>query len=74
MNIVWSHYGASGDKGEGSESVSLTGEGTFYLWRSLYMSKLFSMRSKTLVAFDWMKVMVFGRDLSRADKMEPSST
>ncbi|KAG5359608.1 External alternative NADH-ubiquinone oxidoreductase [Yarrowia sp. C11] len=38
---------------------------TYYFWRSAYVSMCFSMRNKILVCIDWMKVRVFGRDISR---------
>ncbi|KAL0958838.1 hypothetical protein HGRIS_014155 [Hohenbuehelia grisea] len=41
------------------------GVATFLFWRSAYMSTLFSLRNRTLVANDWMKVKLFGRDVSR---------
>ncbi|KAF8908116.1 NDE2, mitochondrial external NADH dehydrogenase [Gymnopilus junonius] len=41
------------------------GVATFLFWRSAYLSTLFSLRNRTLVATDWLKVKVFGRDVSR---------
>ncbi|PPQ70424.1 hypothetical protein CVT24_013174, partial [Panaeolus cyanescens] len=41
------------------------GVATFLFWRSAYLSTLFSLRNRTLVATDWMKVKLFGRDVSR---------
>ncbi len=41
------------------------GFATWLLWRSTYLTKLVSMRNKTLVIFDWFKTFVFGRDMSR---------
>jgi NADH:ubiquinone reductase (non-electrogenic) len=38
---------------------------TFIFWRSVYLTKLLSMKNKILVLFDWMKAAVFGRDVSR---------
>ena len=35
---------------------------TFYIWQQLYLSMCFSWRARLLVAFDWVKVKVFGRD------------
>ncbi|TPX49463.1 hypothetical protein SeMB42_g01577 [Synchytrium endobioticum] len=45
--------------------ISLGGVLTFYFWRSAYMSNLFSWRNRALVAFDWTKATIFGRDVSR---------
>ncbi|GFZ48217.1 NADH:ubiquinone reductase (non-electrogenic) [Saitozyma sp. JCM 24511] len=43
-----------------------SGGGAAYLfWRSAYLSNLYSVRNRTLVAFDWIKVKIFGRDVSR---------
>src|SRR5690606_25466313 len=38
---------------------------TFLFWRSVYLSKLVSLRNRVLVFFDWAKSHVLGRDLSR---------
>eukprot|EP01133_Synstelium_polycarpum_P001486 gene1486-1725_t len=48
-------------------NTSTTGEGVavFLLWRSAYLTKLLSLRNRVLVAFDWTKTLVFGRDVSR---------
>ena len=37
------------------------GVATFLFWRSAYLSTLFSLRNRTLVATDWLKVKLFGR-------------
>ena len=37
------------------------GVATFLFWRSAYLTTLFSMRNRTLVATDWLKVKLFGR-------------
>ncbi|KAF9653570.1 NADH dehydrogenase [Thelephora ganbajun] len=37
------------------------GLATYYFWRSAYLSTLFSVRNRTLVATDWIKVKLFGR-------------
>jgi len=41
------------------------GVATYLFWRSAYLSTLFSLRNRTLVATDWIKVKLFGRDVSR---------
>lgn len=38
---------------------------TYLFWRSVYLSMCFSTRNRILVMFDWMKVKMFGRDVSR---------
>jgi NADH:ubiquinone reductase (non-electrogenic) len=38
---------------------------TFVFWRSVYLSKLVSVRNRVLVVFDWLKSHILGRDLSR---------
>ncbi|KAI0916562.1 hypothetical protein AcV5_003017 [Taiwanofungus camphoratus] len=45
--------------------LSSGGVATFLFWRSAYLSMLFSLRNRTLVASDWLKVKLFGRDVSR---------
>jgi NADH:ubiquinone reductase (non-electrogenic) len=34
-------------------------------WRSAYLTRMVSLKNKILVAFDWLKTIVFGRDISR---------
>lgn len=34
-------------------------------WRSAYLSRIVSVKNKTLVLFDWMKTKIFGRDISQ---------
>lgn len=41
------------------------GFATWLFWRSAYVTKLVSLKNKTLVLFDWFKTMMFGRDISR---------
>ncbi|KAI9637628.1 putative 64 kDa mitochondrial NADH dehydrogenase [Dioszegia hungarica] len=36
-----------------------------YAWRSIYWSEQTSMRTRTLLMFDWIKRGIFGRDLSK---------
>lgn len=38
---------------------------TYVFWRSVYLSNLFSLRNRSLVATDWIKKNVLGRDISR---------
>ncbi|THG93055.1 hypothetical protein EW145_g8488, partial [Phellinidium pouzarii] len=46
-------------------NIASGGVATYLFWRSVYISTLFSLRNRTLVASDWMKVRLFGRDVSR---------
>ena len=41
------------------------GVATYLFWRSAYLSSLFSFRNRLMVADDWIKTKLFGRDLSR---------
>ena len=41
-----------------------TGFKAFLFWRSVYLTKLVSLKNKILVLFDWFKTFVFGRDVS----------
>lgn len=41
------------------------GFATWLFWRSAYLTKLVSIKNKTLVIFDWLKTSLFGRDISR---------
>ncbi|GAC94532.1 potential mitochondrial NADH dehydrogenase [Pseudozyma hubeiensis SY62] len=49
----------------GNNQIASGGVVTFMFWRSAYMSMLFSLRNRSLVAADWFKVFLFGRDVSR---------
>ncbi|KAH6904262.1 NADH dehydrogenase [Coprinopsis sp. MPI-PUGE-AT-0042] len=42
-------------------NVATGGVATYLFWRSAYLSTLFSLRNRTLVATDWLKVKLFGR-------------
>ncbi len=37
---------------------------TWLFWRSVYLTKLVSLKNKMLVLFDWFKNFLFGRDIS----------
>jgi NADH:ubiquinone reductase (non-electrogenic) len=43
----------------------LSGRGAAYLWKSFYFTEMFTGRTKTLLAFDWLRVQLYGRDISR---------
>jgi len=45
--------------------VEISGLVTWWLWRGAYLSNQVSYRNSILIAFDWMKAAVFGRDISR---------
>eukprot|EP01111_Echinosteliopsis_oligospora_P009343 TRINITY_DN2723_c0_g2_i1.p1 TRINITY_DN2723_c0_g2~~TRINITY_DN2723_c0_g2_i1.p1 ORF type:complete len:565 (+),score=164.88 TRINITY_DN2723_c0_g2_i1:73-1767(+) len=47
------------------DKITATGWITYVLWRSVYVTKLLSLKNRVLVVFDWMKTGVFGRDISR---------
>jgi len=48
-----------------SGNVASGGGLTYLFWRSAYLSMCFSTRNRVLVLMDWLKVKVFGRDVSR---------
>ncbi|KND00486.1 uncharacterized protein SPPG_04802 [Spizellomyces punctatus DAOM BR117] len=50
------------DLGEGRTGG---GFGVFLLWRGAYLARQVSMRTRVLLAFDWIKSKLFGRDVSR---------
>ncbi|KAK9376654.1 uncharacterized protein V1513DRAFT_439309 [Lipomyces chichibuensis] len=50
--------------GDGNNLTS-SGQLTYLFWRSAYVSMCFSTRNKLLVIMDWLKVKMFGRDVSR---------
>lgn len=41
------------------------GGAAMLFWRSAYISTLYSLRNRSLVMADWLKVKLFGRDVSR---------
>ncbi len=46
---------------------------TWLFWRSAYLTKLVSRKNKLLVAEDWLRTHIFGRDISRfLELMGPS--
>ncbi|MFO1491626.1 MAG: FAD-dependent oxidoreductase [Kiritimatiellia bacterium] len=40
------------------------GFSAWVFWRSVYLTKLVSLKNKMTVAFDWFKALLFGRDVS----------
>ncbi|SPO02884.1 probable NDE1 - mitochondrial cytosolically directed NADH dehydrogenase [Cephalotrichum gorgonifer] len=46
-------------------NLATGGKMTYLFWRSAYLSMCFSTRNRLLVANDWVKSKVFGRDVSR---------
>lgn len=47
------------------KNVKGRGFATWLVWRSAYLTKLVSLKNKMLVAGDWIRSHVFGRDISR---------
>eukprot|EP01132_Coremiostelium_polycephalum_P007923 gene7923-9749_t len=47
-----------------TQFFDLSGFIAFLSWRSVYLTRLGSLRSKLQVPFDWFRSMVFGRDIS----------
>jgi len=43
----------------------LSGRSAAYLWKSFYFTEMFTGRTKALLAFDWVRTQVYGRDISR---------
>ncbi|KAI9501849.1 hypothetical protein BX070DRAFT_227433 [Coemansia spiralis] len=48
-----------------NRNITAGGIATFWFWKSAYLNELFSLRNATLVASDWIKRFLFGRDISR---------
>jgi len=42
----------------------ISGVSAFWLWKSIYLSKQVSFRTRCSLAFDWFKSFFFGRDTS----------
>ena len=53
-----------------NDQVRVQGSSAFAIWRSLYFSKLMSIRNQAQVGFDWAKASFFGRDISTPYPME----
>ena len=51
--------------GADRKMVDFYGQSVFWLWRSVYFSKLLSYKNRFMVATDWAKTYFFGRDVSR---------
>lgn len=47
-----------------NKQIAWSGFTTWIAWRSIYLTKLVSLKNKVLVLFDWFKTFVFGRDVS----------
>ncbi|EAL72402.2 hypothetical protein DDB_G0270104 [Dictyostelium discoideum AX4] len=47
-----------------TDFFDLSGFIGFITWRSAYLTRLGSLRSKIQVPFDWMRTLIFGRDIS----------
>lgn len=46
-------------------NVTSGGSFTFYIWRSAYIYMCLSVKNQIYVCFDWVKVSLFGRDISK---------
>ncbi len=46
-------------------NVKGRGFASWVFWRSVYWTRLVSLRNKVLVVFDWLTTLAFGRDVSR---------
>lgn len=49
----------------GWSNVSTGGTLTFFFWRSAYIYMCLSVKNQILICFDWVKVSLFGRDISK---------
>ncbi|ODV87916.1 hypothetical protein CANARDRAFT_26093 [[Candida] arabinofermentans NRRL YB-2248] len=54
-DLVWGKF----------SSTSTGGTFTYLIWRASYIAMCISARQKALVAFDWLKITIFGRDTSK---------
>ena len=46
-------------------TVKGRGFAAWLFWRSVYITRLVSVKNKVLVVFDWFKAFLFGRDISK---------
>jgi NADH:ubiquinone reductase (non-electrogenic) len=68
--FAYRHYGMLAYVGSGralADLAAVKGKGfsTWVFWRSAYLTKLVSLKNKVLVLFDWVKTVIFGRDISK---------
>ncbi|KAJ3160676.1 hypothetical protein HDU86_000435 [Geranomyces michiganensis] len=67
----YKHLGSFSYVGGDSAVIDLGGAktaggfGAFLLWRGAYLAKQVSLRTRVLLAIDWTKSMMFGRDITR---------
>ncbi|MFM1920437.1 MAG: hypothetical protein RLZZ303_2071, partial [Candidatus Hydrogenedentota bacterium] len=56
-----------GDQKALADLGNIQGKGftTWLFWRSAYLTKLVSFQNKFLVASDWLRSFIFGRDISQ---------
>ena len=59
---VWEAIGAP-TVGPNGDQRAISGAPAFVLWRSLYWTKLLSMRSRVNLTMDWIKASLSGRDV-----------
>ena len=52
------------ESGRRGRLLSEAGSTGFLLWRSVYVVKQVSPRTRFLVLFDWLKTKIFGRDVT----------
>jgi NADH dehydrogenase len=57
--------GDGGNGDGGGYKINEAGSTGFLLWRSVYIVKQVSTRTRVLVLFDWFKCKLFGRDVTR---------
>ena len=43
----------------------------YFVWRSLYFSRLLSQRNRVQVLTDWSRTALFGRDIAAPEAPEP---
>ncbi|KAM7496435.1 hypothetical protein LguiA_020849 [Lonicera macranthoides] len=47
------------------KGLSLAGFGSWFIWRSAYLTRVVSWRNRFYVAINWATTFIFGRDISR---------
>ncbi|XP_071917033.1 internal alternative NAD(P)H-ubiquinone oxidoreductase A1, mitochondrial-like isoform X2 [Coffea arabica] len=48
-----------------ARGLSVAGFGSWFVWRSAYLTRVISWRNRFYVAINWLTTLVFGRDISR---------
>jgi len=61
----FAYIGENNAVGEVPGMLKGGGFAVWWIWRGIYLWKQTSLRNMVLISFDWIKVLIFGRDYSK---------